>query len=287
MIVDMDVMAVLQRTAATFPARTADAFRALAADDPATTLAFGSGALVSWGPGRFVNRAIGVSLDELDDASLEGIETFFDEAGVPPSIEVCSSASPGLIAALASRLFAPVRFNDLLVTTGQVVDDGPGINPAVSVRPVDETSQADWHRAFVDGFATTPEERRLNDELAASLVHVRDAVHLLADLDGDVAGCGSLFHDGSVGWVGSAATLPQSRRRGVQAAMLDARIGIARELGCDLIAATATSGSASSRNLRRRGFRLAATILIMTRPPSRDEARSVEEGSGEPDPVAR
>ncbi len=266
MIGDRDVMGALQSTAATFPVKTVSGFRALVPDDPATAQPFGSGALISWGPGRFVNRAIGISLDELDEASLDELEAFFEKAGVPPSIELCSWAKPDLIVALASRRFAPVRFNDLLVTDARAVDDRTGINPAVAVRRVDEASRSDWHRTFVDGFATTPEDRRLNDELATVLVHVPDAVHLLAELDGEFVGCGSLYRQGRVGWVGGGATLPQFRRRGIQTAMLDARIVLARELGCDLIAATATSASASSRNMQRHGFTLAATIAIMTRP---------------------
>jgi len=265
MIVDRDVMTALQNNAATFTVRTADAFRANDPDDPATSQALGSGALVSWGPGRFVNRAIGVSLDELDDTSLDELETFFEHAGVPPSIEVYSWAHPDLVAKLAARRFAPVRFNDLLVTDGRAVEDHAGINRRVSVRAVDETSRAAWRRTFVDGFATTPEERRLNDELAGVLGHLPNAVHLLAYLDGDLAGCGSLFPAGGVGWVASGATRPQYRRQGVQATTLDARIGIARDIGCDLAAATATSGSASSRNMQRHGFTLAATIMVMTR----------------------
>lgn len=182
----------------------------------------------------------------------------------PPSIEVCSWAPPELIADLAVRRFEPARFVDLLVTNNLIASH-TGINPAVAIRPVDEASRDDWRRAFVDGFATTREEHRLNDELAGVLVQMPDVVHLLADVDGNVAGCGSLYREGPVGWVGGGATLPRSRRQGIQAALLDARIAIARDLGCDLVAGTAVSGSGSSRNMQRHGFTLAATILVMTR----------------------
>ncbi len=67
-------MGALQSTAASFPVKTVAGFRALVPDDPATAQPFGSGALISWGPGRFVNRAIGISLDELDEASLDELE---------------------------------------------------------------------------------------------------------------------------------------------------------------------------------------------------------------------
>jgi len=79
--------------------------------------------------------------------------------------------------------------------------------------------------------------------------------------DGDEpAGCGALYVDGSVGWLGIGATRPQFRRRGAQNAILAARIGRAAELGASTV--TTETGvldgerpNQSYRNILRAGFR--------------------------------
>ena len=262
MLVDADLMALLMRTSAGFTVDVAAAFRALDPHDPSRSESLGSGAMVSWGPDRYVNRAIGASLDDLSDPELDQLEAFYAAAGVPPSIEVVSWASSALLTRLVARGFAPIRFNDLLVIDAS----RPATTPAgVTVRSVDDSSRHEWREAFVEGFATTPEDERLNRELAGVLPDVPHSVHLIADADGVVAGCGSLYPQGRVGWVGGGATRPAFRRRGVQAALLAERLAAARQAGCEIVAATAVAGSTSSRNMQRHGFTLVATITVMTR----------------------
>jgi GNAT superfamily N-acetyltransferase len=56
-----------------------------------------------------------------------------------------------------------------------------------------------------------------------------------------------------------ASTIPSARRQGAQRALLAARLGYARETGCDLAMMCAEPGSASQRNGERQGFRIAYT----------------------------
>jgi GNAT superfamily N-acetyltransferase len=79
--------------------------------------------------------------------------------------------------------------------------------------------------------------------------------------DGDSpAGTGALYVCGGVGWLGFGATLPQFRGRGVQSAILAARIEDARIRGCSTVV-TETGELAegrpatSYRNILRAGFR--------------------------------
>lgn len=59
------------------------------------------------------------------------------------------------------------------------------------------------------------------------------------------------------------ATLPEWRGRGVQTALLKARLERALHAGCDLAAAGASPGSGSQRNMERLGFRVAYTQVMM------------------------
>jgi hypothetical protein len=66
------------------------------------------------------------------------------------------------------------------------------------------------------------------------------------------------IHDG-VALFGGSATVPELRRRGLQAAFLHERMRCAFDHGCDLAMIVAEPGSDSQRNAERKGFRIAYT----------------------------
>lgn len=73
--------------------------------------------------------------------------------------------------------------------------------------------------------------------------------------DGDVAvGTGALFVNGQEAWIGSATTVPEARGRGVHAALLGTRVGLAAAQGATRVSVKAVRGSASYRGLVRAGF---------------------------------
>lgn len=64
-----------------------------------------------------------------------------------------------------------------------------------------------------------------------------------------------------VAHLAGASTIPESRRRGAQQALLGARLRYAAEHGCTLALMAAAPGSASQRNAERQGFRIGYTRL--------------------------
>jgi ribosomal protein S18 acetylase RimI-like enzyme len=62
-----------------------------------------------------------------------------------------------------------------------------------------------------------------------------------------------------------AATLPAHRRRGVQSALLRARLVDAAAAGCDLAVVTTDPGSKSQENVQRAGFELLYARAILVR----------------------
>ena len=103
MIFDPELVRRIESSAARVSVATVAGFTGLARDDPARAVPFGDGALVAFGPGRYVNRAIGASLDDPDDAGLDELERFYAASGLPPSLEVASWAPASLVQRLAGR----------------------------------------------------------------------------------------------------------------------------------------------------------------------------------------
>jgi GNAT superfamily N-acetyltransferase len=66
------------------------------------------------------------------------------------------------------------------------------------------------------------------------------------------------LHQG-VALFGGASTVPEMRRRGLQATLLEARMRYAFQQGCDLAMMVTETGSQSQRNAERKDFRIAYT----------------------------
>lgn len=79
---------------------------------------------------------------------------------------------------------------------------------------------------------------------------------MLAVVDGRVVGGATVTAHGPVTGMSGAATLPGFRRRGVQTALLCARLAWAAQRGGGLAFSVTQPGSASQRNLERAGFRV-------------------------------
>ena len=80
----------------------------------------------------------------------------------------------------------------------------------------------------------------------------------VAEVDGRPVGTGALHTHHRVGWLRAGTVLPTFRGRGIQRALIEARVEHARRLGCDLVGASANEGGASARNMERTGLRTVA-----------------------------
>lgn len=262
MIVDEHLLDRLDRTAAYLALEMADGYRTVEPGGSTAVRPFGHGALVALGPGRWVNRAIGIPAP-VDPTSLDELEAFFAGAGVPPSIEVGMRAAPSALSMLASRGYTTEWFRDLFVVP-------PGVTPAdaagdVTVRGVDAQDAEEWTDVFTGAFgAGSPTEAATALLHARALLPTDSTAHFVATIDGDVAGCASLSIVDGVAWLGGAGTLTAFRARGVQTALLHHRLALAAGAGCEVAAATAVPAGPSARNLRRVGFELATSQAVMT-----------------------
>jgi GNAT superfamily N-acetyltransferase len=81
----------------------------------------------------------------------------------------------------------------------------------------------------------------------------------LARVDGKVAGGATLSVRSGVAGLFGASTLPAFRNRGVQTALLHARLARAAANGCDVAVSLARPGSVSQRNIVRQDFRVLYT----------------------------
>jgi GNAT superfamily N-acetyltransferase len=87
----------------------------------------------------------------------------------------------------------------------------------------------------------------------------------LALLDGELAGGGTLGVRKGVAGLFGTSTLPEFRKRGIQAALISTQLEAGRSAGCNVAMSVTQPSSGSQHNLERQGFRVVYTRAKFTR----------------------
>lgn len=195
---------------------------------------------------------------ELTSAILDEIESFFLSRGAPVLHEVSPFAGIAALGLLCTRGYKPVELSCVLYRpVAQLLAIAQG---AVTVRVAGPDEVDLWSRISARGWAHDhPELAGILLELGVVSASREQAVSFLAEVDGEPGGAGALCMHEGVALFGGSATVPELRRRGVQTALLEARMRYAFDHGCDLAMMVALPGSDSQRNAERKGFQIAYT----------------------------
>ena len=118
--------------------------------------------------------------------------------------------------------------------------------------------------ALNTGFGTPPEvlaDLRTNQAFWPTV----KTWHLfLARINGVTAGGAVLSIHDDVAYLAAASTLPAFRNRGIQGALIDARIECARALGCNIVAGQAAWATSSQANMQRAGLQISHLRTLWT-----------------------
>jgi len=187
-------------------------------------------------------NVLGLALDDDDDAARsqrpETTPGVFSARETTPGVFIASETTPGVFLG-SERLVVTECGADEAATWLDVLVSGFAEPDVVAAQAEgQEFPREAIERVFQD-FASVPGLRRY-----------------MARVDGVVAGGASMREFDGVAQLCGAATLPAFRRRGVQTALLDARLRDAARRGCDLAVVTTAPGSTSQQNAERRGFAL-------------------------------
>lgn len=256
--------------------------QALAQIDPtsgATALPVGGGYAIFMGAGSPLSQVIGLGLHgPVAESELEQVESLYRDRNAPIQLELSSLADPTLLGLLSSRGYHPAEQTHVLVrpigpgetdgrkgaTRSSDWDDETGGD--IAVAPIRPDEVETWAEAVLRCFFPGPEDLpgRLK-EGAIAMATLAIVSGWLARADGRIAGGGALAVCNGLALICGDGTLPEFRNRGVQAALLRARLERARAVGCDLAVICTQPGSRSQRNAERQGFQVVYARTLMTR----------------------
>jgi GNAT superfamily N-acetyltransferase len=252
----------------------ADAMRATGAHVDAWPIG-GSFAVLGEADSPF-NKLIGLGFDGLPDAAeLDTIERGHAARRARLQVELATLADPAVGRLLTSRGYRLIGFENVLARRLDQVATAAA--EGIGIVEVDADSSARWITTVTEAFLQAdvfdgPESHESFDRATLERTYqyfaaVPGASRLLARLDGEVAGGASLFMHEHTALLCGAATIPASRRRGVQSALLQARLTRAREAGCEMAVVTTQPGSKSQENVQRAGFELIYSRAVLVKEP--------------------
>jgi GNAT superfamily N-acetyltransferase len=257
----------------------ADAARAADRRRPGTrafALPLAGGFATFAGPGFPMNKVAGLGFSgPLDEGELEAVEAAYAERACPVQVELACLAEPSIGELLTRRGYALLGFENVLGQTLPLESaPAPADGICVSTSPGEEL--AAWMEVVIGGFESpdtqgVPSHEQYSRETAevamGDMADVTGFERHIARREGMPAGGGSMRLFDGVAQLCGAATLPEHRRRGVQSALLAARLDAAGRTGCDVAIITTQPGSRSQENAQRRGFELLYTRAVLVRAP--------------------
>jgi GNAT superfamily N-acetyltransferase len=206
-----------------------------------------------------VTQSFGLGMfEELSPASLDTVERFFLDRGAPVLHEVSPFAGIAALELLCTRNYQPIEVSNVLYRS---VEQPTAEYPAhINVRVIGPEEAQLWNDVSARGWAHEhPELLDFLLQLGAVSSARKHSLCFLAEVDGKPGAAGVLSMHDKVALFGGSATVPELRRRGLQAALLQERMRYAFDHGCDLALMVALPGSDSQRNAERKGFRIAYT----------------------------
>lgn len=223
-------------------------------------IAIGGGIANFGGVNSPVTQAEGLGLHgPLSEEEFERLEEFFRSRGSAVVLEVCPLADPGFIEALGKRGYSVVEFTNVLVRDINPQEKFPEPGPRVTIRPAGPSEARVYAETVARGFT---EHFPVTEEIMGTIqgFFSGPGVHSYFALVEDVpAGGATLTLRNGVAGLFGTSVLPEFRKHGIQAALISARLEVARKEGCDLAMSMTLPSSGSQRNLERHGFRVVYT----------------------------
>ncbi len=249
---------------------------AVAHESAGEVIEIGGGVAVLAGPQSPTNKMIGIGFTApLEAAALAAVERQFAARGAALQAEVSTLADPAVHQQLVSRGYLPGGFENVLghpLRIGVAAVSGDAVVEQLSPADVPllaEVMATSFANADVGGVGgdTTPPPDEIRRWFALTM-RVAGFRGYVARLDGDIVGGAVMRIDQGVAQFSGAATLPACRRRGVQTALLRARLAEAGAAGCDVAVVVTQPASKSQQNVQREGFSLlySRQLLIKAAP---------------------
>ncbi|MBZ5529000.1 MAG: GNAT family N-acetyltransferase [Acidobacteriia bacterium] len=214
-----------------------------------------------------ITQAVAIGLAGTVSAEeIARLEEFYFSRGDAVRVEMCPLADPSVFAHFGERGYRVTEFSSVMARPLSSSEHWPDPTGGLTVEQAAPEQAGQWAQIVAQGFA---EEFPVTPELLDVMSMFASAPGVLpffARLEGEIAGGGCLSLRGGVAGLFGASTLPAFRKRGVQTALLQARLARGASAGCSLAVSLAQPASISEHNILRQGFATLYTRVKFEKP---------------------
>jgi len=217
------------------------------------------GHMIFAGLGSPIGRATGCGLDRpLTKEDLGRIEQFYREHQAPSQVDLTPLHAPEVFEMFKERGYAIAELNNVLyrkLAPKEKFTDPPA---HCEIRP-SHHGEADLTGSIVESAFFPNGAPAAFRGLIAPLYQMENARPFVATIEGKLVACGTglVIPEHKVFALCGAGTLSDFRGRGLQTALLRARMTAAITAGCEYAVVVTQGGTTSQRNAERLGFRVA------------------------------
>jgi GNAT superfamily N-acetyltransferase len=204
---------------------------------------------------------------------LSELEDFFFSRNAAVNIEVANLAHPQLTTALGARGYAVCEYSHVLGLALSSYGEQAHQRSSSASSSTIEAAQTPHHAyrvatadmgavsaAIAAGFLehNVGESEIPPDfqEIFTVALQTEGSSAFAVKIDGKIAGAGGMTILSGLAMLSGASTQPQFRKRGVQQALIHARLQAALEAGCDIAQVSTAPGTASQSNMQALGFEI-------------------------------
>jgi len=228
-------------------------------DSGGAALPLSGGHALYYGPGHPLNQALGQS-GNIDPAELTAAEAMLGQGGHPVLLELSPALEAEAWALLAHRRYRVHQFQHLLARDMNVLPEAFGID-------VHRASPGEIPITLQTVAASFEERDDWPQVIAPFPAPARDWSSLwIATVDGEPVGGGTLSVLDGVALLSGDGVLPRFRGRGIQKALIAARLRAAAECGADIACASTLPSTASQCAYEACGFRVRYPKVEMMKP---------------------
>lgn len=256
------MIARLERAYALLAVECADSLQEKYPQLDAEGLRIAGGVALFAGAGSPLSQAYGMGFDgPVGHDDFEELEEFYNERGTPTIVDACLAAHPSLLQVLEERDYSLLSKTDTLVRRLDNLEDIeevdiPGLEIITDPGPV-------WAETVLEGFYPGDDVPLYLRAIYHTYLDLPSTECFLALMDGEPAGGGALGVFEEIGMMYSTSVLPEFRGRGIQKALLQARLGYALREECEVAMVFTDPGSTSQRNVMKQGFEITHTKVKM------------------------
>lgn len=213
-----------------------------------------------------IGRAVGMGFDgAVKDSDLDRLEAFYRAHNAPAQLDICPLSDASLLELVKTRSYSIVEMNNVLYRSLERVEDFTPL-PDVEILPARFEDALKFSQIVTRSFFPKEDEPAGFAEMLAPMFQSERTLTFFARVGQNpvAAAAGMKIPEHGILALFGAGTLPEFRGRGLQTALLKARLQAAACAGCDFAVVVTQGGSASERNCLRLGFQIAyskATVL--------------------------